>query len=136
MIRVGHINSDRIVELGWWQEHTHSDRSMVAFTPTQHWSRRTAFDLRKTLWGSFTIAVGKQRFFFSGDTGYCEVFDAIGRTYGPFDIAAIPIGAYNPESVMRFAHCGPEEAVRMHNELRSKKSFGITHCHACMRTCF
>ena len=32
----------------------------------------------------------------TGDTGYCEAFEQIGRQFGPIDLAAIPIGAYEP----------------------------------------
>ena len=35
-------------------------------------------------------------FHFAGDTGYCHGFQQIGRKYGPFTAAAIPIGAYHP----------------------------------------
>lgn len=38
----------------------------------------------------------KYKFFFAGDTGYCDVFKQIGRVHGPFDLSAIPIGAYEP----------------------------------------
>ena len=40
-----------------------------------------------------------QRFFFAGDTAYCPMFKSIGKRYGPFDLAAIPIGAYEPRYV-------------------------------------
>ena len=39
----------------------------------------------------------RRRFYFAGDTAYNEtVFKLIGRKYGPFDLAALPIGAYCP----------------------------------------
>ena len=38
-------------------------------------------------------------FFFAGDTGYCSAFEEIGKRFGPFDLAAIPIGAYEPRYV-------------------------------------
>jgi hypothetical protein len=31
-----------------------------------------------------------------GDTGYCPAFQQTGEEYGPFDLALIPIGAYEP----------------------------------------
>ena len=34
----------------------------------------------------------KHSFWFGGDTGYCEAFKQIGDKYGPFSMAAIPIG--------------------------------------------
>jgi N-acyl-phosphatidylethanolamine-hydrolysing phospholipase D len=46
------------------------------------------------LWGSWTLVGEKKKFFFAGDTGYCEAFKQIGSMYGPIDLAAIPIGAY------------------------------------------
>ena len=41
----------------------------------------------------------KNRFFFAGDTAMCPAFKQIGHKYGPFDLAAIPIGAYEPRLV-------------------------------------
>lgn len=38
-----------------------------------------------------------RRFYFTGDTGYCErEFDKLGKKLGPFDLAAISIGCYAP----------------------------------------
>lgn len=48
------------------------------------------------LWGSWCILGPRYKFFFAGDTGYCDVFQQIGRVHGPFDLSAIPIGAYEP----------------------------------------
>lgn len=50
----------------------------------------------QSLWGSWTILGPEHRFFFAGDTGYCASFKEIGQRFGPFDLAAIPIGAYCP----------------------------------------
>ena len=50
----------------------------------------------QVLWGSWCIIGPKNRVFFAGDTGYCSVFEQMGLKYGPFDLALIPIGAYEP----------------------------------------
>lgn len=68
----------------------------VVFTPTKHWTGRTLFDRNAALWGSFAVMGSSQRFFFSGDTAYCDVFRTIGKHFGPFDMSAIAIGAYKP----------------------------------------
>jgi N-acyl-phosphatidylethanolamine-hydrolysing phospholipase D len=67
----------------------------------------------------------KHRFFFSGDTAYCPVFKVIGDNFGPFDFAAIAVGAYMPRWFMKDVHCTPEEAVKIHFDLKSKQSLGI-----------
>ena len=71
-------------------------------------------DKRTSLWGGYAVFTKKARFWFAGDTGYCPVFSQIGRKYGPFDLAAIPIGAYDPRSFMKAMHVNPGEAVQIH----------------------
>ena len=118
------------------------------FTPTHHWGARTPFDKCKSLWGSWAVfgAEGNGRFWFGGDTAYCDVFAQIGEKLGPFDLAAIPIGNYrlvcvvgglnvflllhptlscSPQSVMKWHHASPEEAVQIHIDLRSSRSLAI-----------
>ena len=57
--------------------------------------------------------------------GYCSVFEEIGKNYGPFDLSLIPIGAYEPRWFMGRQHINPEEAVKLHVEVKSSKSAGI-----------
>jgi len=40
-------------------------------------------------------------------------------------MAAIPIGAYQPNWFMKYQHVHPGEAVEIHKDIRSKKSLGI-----------
>ncbi|XP_035207769.1 N-acyl-phosphatidylethanolamine-hydrolyzing phospholipase D-like [Stegodyphus dumicola] len=121
------VGCENVVELDWWEENCvpeHSDTFFV-FTPAQHWSKRTIADDNKVLWGSWCILGPKYRFFFAGDTGYCDVFKQIGRVHGPFDLSAIPIGAYEPRWFMKYQHINPEEAVQIHMDVRSKRSLAI-----------
>ena len=55
----------------------------------------------QTLWCSWAVLGPKHRFYFGGDTGYCPVFKKIGKMYGKFSLAALPIGAYEPRQVFR-----------------------------------
>jgi len=54
----------------------------------------------QTLWGGWAIRGNHSRFWFAGDTGYAPCFKEIGARLGPFDLAAIPIGAYEPRAFM------------------------------------
>jgi len=65
------------------------------------------------------------RFLFVGDTGYTPHFKEIADKLGPFDLAAIPIGAYEPRWFMAPHHLSPEEAVQAHIDLGSKKSVAV-----------
>ena len=61
----------------------------------------------------WTIAGRDRRLFFAGDTAYNEVFKEIGTRLGPFDLAAVPIGAYLPPVIMKPSHTTPEEALQI-----------------------
>ena len=115
-----------VIELDWWESHT-QNKQHVEFicTPAQHWSKRNFWDTNKSLWCSWTVRGPKHSFFFTGDTGYCEVFKAIGNNYGPFDLATIPIGAYKPEKILHLHHVDPLHAVMIHEDIQSRNSVGI-----------
>lgn len=119
----------RVRELDWWQthrDHVRGQRVRFVFTPTQHWSRRGLFDRDKTLWGSWMVEIADMRFWFAGDTGYNDVqFRQIGRELGPFDGAAIPIGAYAPRELMERCHIDPAQSVQVHQDVRSKWTLGV-----------
>ena len=93
-----------VVELDWWDERVlqkqlpggNQVEMRFAFTPTKHWCNRGLWDRNTVLWGSWAVLGSKYRYYFAGDTAYCAGFKQIGQRYGPFDVAAIPIGAYEP----------------------------------------
>ncbi|KPM08456.1 N-acyl-phosphatidylethanolamine-hydrolyzing phospholipase D-like protein [Sarcoptes scabiei] len=121
------MECDNIVELDWWETNCLPDKGDVSFvfTPAQHWSKRTLTDDNRSLWGSWVVKGPRFKFFFTGDTGFCEVFKRIGSIYGPFDVAAIPIGTYEPRKQMKHQHINPGEAVQLHKDLKSRFSIGI-----------
>lgn len=123
--------------------------------PVQHFTGRGVLDRFKTLWCSWAVKSKNTSqpisYYFAGDTGYCSVpaslgddinphdpeqysgdslpvcpaFKEIGGRLGPFDLACIPIGAYNPRFFMSPIHLSPEDAVQVHLDIKSKKSIGM-----------
>lgn len=105
-----------VTELEWWQETT-VDTVTLGCTPAQHFSGRTPWRRNRTLWCGWSIAALDRRVLFAGDTGFHPDFAAIATRFGPFDIALLPIGAYDPRWFMRPVHMDPEEAVQAAREL-------------------
>ncbi|MDG0794299.1 MBL fold metallo-hydrolase [Cohnella ginsengisoli] len=68
------------------------------------------------MWCSWAIEGGGQKVFFSGDSGYGPHFAEIGERFGPFDLALMECGQYDP----RWAaiHMSPEETVQAHVDVR------------------
>ena len=93
--------------------------------PNQHWSKRSLTDTRKALWASWAITGPGRRFYFAGDTGYFSGFKEIGAKLGPFDLAAVPIGAYEPSSMMKASHMNPEEAVQAALDVKATNAVAI-----------
>ena len=60
-----------------------------------------------------------------GSFQYERHFSDIGKRFGPIDISLLPIGAYLPRWFMKPQHLNPEDAVKAHRDLLSKKSMGI-----------
>jgi N-acyl-phosphatidylethanolamine-hydrolysing phospholipase D len=69
--------------------------------------------------------------FFAGDTGYSRDFADIRARFAPrqrdggFDIALLPIGAYEPRWFMAPQHVNVEEALNIHVDLGAKRSLGV-----------
>lgn len=99
-------------------------RYFCIFLLQLQFKKRPIFALQ-TLWCGWAIKGERDSFFFAGDTGYCPEFKNIGHFYGPFTIAAIPIGCYSPRWFMTPQHIDPAEAVKIHNEIRAKNSLAI-----------
>lgn len=120
------------IELDWW-ERAHFRGLDFHLVPVQHWSARSAWDRDRTLWGGWMIEQPAARpggdaafrFFFAGDTGYSRDFLDIAARFGPIDLAALPIGAYDPRWFMQVMHVNPEEAVRIHLDLRARHSVAM-----------
>ncbi len=111
------IPQERITELDWWQSTELGDLTFTA-TPSQHFSGRSGFSSRESLWASWVIKSADYSIFYSGDSGYDIHYKNIGDRYGPFDVVFMECGQYN--ELWRFSHNMPEEAVKGFVELRGK----------------
>jgi L-ascorbate metabolism protein UlaG (beta-lactamase superfamily) len=110
-----------VVELDWWDSRVERGLTLTCM-PVQHWTGRSFSELNNRLWSGWAIAGRERRAFFGGDTGYYEpYFKEIGARLGPFDLAAVSIGAYLPAAIMRLTHTTPEEALRIFADVRARR---------------
>jgi L-ascorbate metabolism protein UlaG (beta-lactamase superfamily) len=115
----------RVVELDW-DESVQIGALTLTCTEARHFSGR---GLRRntTLWSSWVVAGPQHRVFFGGDTGYTPAFADLGRTYGPFDLTVLPIGAYSDRWPL--IHMTPEEAVQAHRDLTGGHAAPLVPIH-------
>ena len=111
-------------ELTWW-EHTRAGPLRVHCVPARHFSGRTLTDRNRRLWSGWVVEGDSRRFYFAGDTAYFSGFKEIGERLGPADLAAVPIGAYLPEAMMKPVHVTPEEALRGAVEAGARRFVGM-----------
>ncbi len=98
----------------------------TVLVPAYHWSARGAFDRRMALWTSYVVAGPAGRIYHIGDTGYHDgaFFREHGRAFGPFKLAILPIGAYEPRWFMSDNHMNPDEAVQVMRDLKAESAIG------------
>ena len=141
---------ERTVEASSGEEDADSGVKVSEYRVTcvgaQHWTSRLAMiDNRWQLWCGFVISVPPPTFspassspssstaasqapmhiYYSGDTGYCSVFNEIGEHFSQIHLSLIPIGAYEPEWLLNGAHVHPRDSVRMHRDVRSQHSVAV-----------
>ena len=95
------------------------DIAITAFE-VKHWGARWKVDRYRGYNGYVLEREGK-KLIFGGDTAWTSSFARL-HAQGPFEMAMMPIGAYQPWIAN---HCTPEQAVRMANAAGAKKFLPI-----------
>jgi L-ascorbate metabolism protein UlaG (beta-lactamase superfamily) len=108
-----------------WEQSIGFGGVQFTFTECRHRSGRGLTDQMKTLWGAFVIHSASGSVYFGGDSGYGGHFKATGEKHGPFSLALLPIGAYEPRWFMADVHVNPQEAVQAHIDLQARRSIGM-----------
>ena len=91
-----------------------------------HWGSRWGTDRNRALWSGFTIVLPGGNIFFAGDTGWSDgSWVRQAAKHGPFRLAILPIGAYEPRDFMKTNHVDPDEAVRIFEALNPQRALGI-----------
>ncbi len=108
-------------ELGWGDSRQIGPVLVRAFQ-VRHWGGRMRPD-RYPGFNGYTTEVNGQRVVSGGDTAMTDTFRPL-KSSKAWDLAIMPIGAYNP---WLYAHCTPEEALRMANDAGAEYLLPIHH---------
>jgi len=108
-----------VTERDWWEEAMVAGALRLTCTPAQHFSGRTLGRRDRTLWCGWTLRSRDHNLFFGGDTALHPEFAAIASRCGPFDLAILPIGAYEPRWFMGSVHMNPEDCMMAVNRLNA-----------------
>lgn len=111
-------------ELDWWDARTVRGLTFTC-VPAQHFAQRAPWDMNRRLWAGWTVAGRDRRLYFAGDTGSYDGLKEIGARLGPFDLAAIPIGAYLPPVIMKQVHTDPRTALDVFADVRARAMIAI-----------
>jgi L-ascorbate metabolism protein UlaG (beta-lactamase superfamily) len=109
-----------------WDDRVDLGAAAVTLIPTSHWSARNLSDRNMSLWASFVIDAPYGKIYFVGDSGYGggRLFRRARERNGPFRLAILPIGAYEPRWFMRDQHMNPAEAVQALIDCGAERALG------------
>jgi L-ascorbate metabolism protein UlaG (beta-lactamase superfamily) len=113
----------------WHQTVMLAPEVRVTLVPLRHWSARGLRDRNKSLWAGFVIDTPAGRVYHVSDSSYGDGyrFREARERYGPFRLAIIPIGAYEPRWFMADQHMDPHEAVQAFLDCGAE--FALAHHH-------
>jgi len=94
--------------------HTAAGDLKVRAFEVKHWGARWRYDKFRG-YNAYVLEREGKKLIFGGDTAECPSFKAE-RSRGPYELAIMPIGAYQPWVC---SHCTPEQAVKMADQARA-----------------
>lgn len=106
-----------IFEKDWNEQVDLGDEFVVNTTPARHFAGRL-FSRNKAIWLSFVLQTPKRKIYLGGDSGFDTHFEAIGKQFGPFDLAILECGQYNES--WKYIHMFPEELITAAQNLNAK----------------
>lgn len=114
--------SENIIEKDWYEKIELDQNLTLYTTPSRHFSGRS-FKRCNTLWTSFVLEANNFKMYLGGDSGYDSHFKEIGDKFGPFDLALIDNGQYNP--AWKYIHNLPEDVIKAMKDLNTKRVFPV-----------
>ena len=113
---------DKLIEKDWNEKVTIDSALSIYTFPSRHKSGR-GLKQDRTLWISYLIEATAMKIYYSGDGGYDTRFAAIGKQFGPIDIAIVENGQY--DEAWHYIHMLPGETLKAASDLKAKRVFPV-----------
>lgn len=111
------VSADKITALGWWEE-VEIEEVTYTLTPSQHFTGRNPFKGNRTLWGGLFMKDDHHSVYYTGDGGYCDVFERVNENLGAVDLMLAEDGQY--AYAWASIHMMPEETVQAAIDVKAK----------------
>ena len=108
-----------------WKEKVAVAKDFNIYTESTHHDGGRGFTRSKALWLSFLIEAPSMKIYYSGDGGYDDRFERIGKKYGKIDWAIMECGQYN--KAWQSVHELPEEVAKATVQLNAKNLLPVHH---------
>lgn len=108
--------ASRVIEKDWYDSFTFRNATFH-LTPARHFSGR-GLKRNGAIWTSFVMITDNRKIYLGGDSGFDTHFAEIGNKFGPFDLAILECGQYNPD--WRYIHMLPSEIIPAAVNLKTK----------------
>lgn len=111
------IDESKLHPLDWW-ESTEMDGITYTVTPSQHYTGRNPLKANATEWGGLYIKGKTHSLYYTGDSGYYEVFSEIYERFGETELILADSGQYDVGWAS--THMFPEQAVQAAKDAHAK----------------
>lgn len=111
------VDKNKLHTLDWWEE-TELDGITYTLTPAQHYTGRNPLKQNITLWGGLYIKDNSHSLYYTGDSGYYDVFQRVYAQLGEADLMLVEDGQY--ENGWSECHMMPEQSVQAVKDAHAK----------------
>lgn len=111
------VDESKIYSLAWW-ESVELDGVTYTLIPAQHNSGRNPLKSNVTLWGGIHMDDGSHSVYYTGDTGYYDIFSRVYDAFGAVDLMLADCGQYDP--AWATTHMTPAQSVQAAKDAQAK----------------
>ncbi len=111
------IDENRIHVLDWW-ESIEIDGVTYTMIPSRHFAGRNPMKANRTLWGGIHMTDQIHSVYYTGDTGYHDVFEKVYEYFGAVDLMMADSGQY--DEAWADSHMNAEQAVQAAKDAHAK----------------